>query len=232
MGRGPGWHAAAVDPAQWLRPGGQAVVAIAHLLDQQHIELTAAILAQQRRPQAAGDLQAHPWIGHDKRRKQRHQALGGEVFRHAQAQHAIALLVDQHVGGFFIERQDAPRIGQQALTLDRRHHPALVAVKQLASGAVFQTADLLADRGLSQVQPLGRTSEVRAIDDGDKTAQQHGIEHGHHHRIIHWLAWLYLISEYPSRWPYFLLIALKRGSHGMAYSFQNGRSDAGFDSGK
>ena len=227
-----GRHVAAVDPAQRLRPGGQAVVAVAHLLDQQHIELTAAILAQQRRPQAAGDLQAHPWVGHYKRREQRHQALGGKIFGHAQAQHAVALLVDQHIGGFFVECQDAPRIGQQALALDRRHHPALIPVEQAAADTVFQAAQLLADRRLGQVQALGGAGEIRAIHDGDKTAQQHGIEHGHHHLVCHWLAWLYLISEYPRRWPYFAFIALKRGSHGMAHSFQNRRAGAGVDGGE
>ncbi|CRM87602.1 hypothetical protein [Pseudomonas sp. 22 E 5] len=70
-----------------------------------------------------------------------------------------------------MQREDAPRVGQQTLALRRGHHAALVTVEQLARHRVFQTADLLADGGLGQVQALGGAGEIAAIHHGDKTAQ-------------------------------------------------------------
>ena len=76
-----------------------------------------------------------------------------------------------------MQRQDAPGIGQQALALHRGHHPALVAVQQLAAQALFQAPYLLAHRGLGEVQALGGAGEVLTLGHRDKTAQQHGIQH-------------------------------------------------------
>jgi len=108
-------------------------------------------------------LQAEP-------RKDRHQALGSKVFRHAEAQHPLTGLVEQHIAGFLIKRQNAPRIGQQALTFRGGNHPALFAVEQLAAKAVLQTADLLADRRLGEMQTLRRPGEIGAVHHRDKTA--------------------------------------------------------------
>ena len=69
-----------------------------------------------------------------------------------------------------MQREDAPRVGQQAFTLGGGDHMALVAVEQLAAGDVFQAADLLAHGGLGQVQALGGAGEVAALHHGDKAA--------------------------------------------------------------
>ena len=126
-----------VDPAQGLRPRGQALIVVAHLLDQQQIEFTALVQAAQLRPQAAGDFQAHPGMLHAKGREQRHQALGGEVLRHRQAQHPFALLMNQHVRRFVMQGQNAPGIRQQALAFRSSDHAALIAIEQLAAEALF-----------------------------------------------------------------------------------------------
>jgi hypothetical protein len=143
---------------------------VAHLLDQQQVELTPPVLAQQLRAQAAADLQAHCRVVQAKAREHGHQALGGEIFRYPEAQDFFAALVDQHIAGLFMQRQDAPGVGQQPLALHRGHHPALVTVQQLAAQALFQAPHLLAHSGLGEVQALGGAGEVLAVGDRDKTA--------------------------------------------------------------
>ncbi|MCY1533677.1 hypothetical protein D9M68_690170 [compost metagenome] len=130
----------AIHPAEGFRPGSQAVAAIAHALDQQQVELAALVQAQQFRAEAAGHLQAHAGPGGGEFREDRHQALGGEVLGHPQAQHAAAGLVAQHFGGFFLQGEDAPGVAEQLFAFGGGHHLALAAVQQAAAEAFLQPA--------------------------------------------------------------------------------------------
>lgn len=110
--------------------------------------------------------------------QQRHQAFGGEVLGHPQAQHTGAFQVAHGVARLFLQGEQAPRIAQQALAFDRGHHAALAAVEQAAAGVVFQAAQLLADGGLGEVQALGGAGEVAAVGHCHEAAQELRVEHG------------------------------------------------------
>ena len=91
---------------------------------------------------------------------------------------AFAARPRHHVAGFFGERQQPPRIGQQPLAGFGRRHVLAGAVEQRLADIVFQPLDLLADGGLGAVDALAGAGETAGIDHRDETAQQFQIEHG------------------------------------------------------
>ncbi|MNN25771.1 hypothetical protein D3C81_1392580 [compost metagenome] len=85
----------------------------------------------------------------------------------------------QGIAGFQVQGQDAPGVAKQAFTFKGRTYLPLAAVEHGAAQALLQTAQLLADRGLGEVQALGGAGEVAGIDHGHEAAQQYWIKHRH-----------------------------------------------------
>ncbi len=67
--------------------------------------------------------------------------------------------------------QDRAGLGQQALTGRRQPYMPRRAVQKLHAEFPLQPLDLLADRGLHDVQPLRRPPEAKFLRDGDEIGQ-------------------------------------------------------------
>ncbi|MNT52999.1 hypothetical protein D3C72_1900610 [compost metagenome] len=112
-------------------------------------------------------------------RQRRGHGPGGEVLRHPQAQRLARLA--QLLLGLGQQRQDAACQAQQGLPRYRGHHLASAPVQQRAAELLLEAPHLLADGGLGQVDALTGAGEAAGLYDGDKTAQQLGIQHVRFH---------------------------------------------------
>ncbi len=171
----------AAEPAQRLGPACMAVAVGPPLLDQQQVQLAAAIEAQQVMAETALDLQAQSRTLFGEARQHRHQHFAGEVFRHAEAQHAVAMGRAEGLAGLVREPQQAPRVAKQTLAFLGRQNLPLAAVEQAATEVLFEADDLLADGGLGQVQVFAGAGEVAGVDNADEGTEQDQIEHAHSH---------------------------------------------------
>ncbi len=151
------------------------------LLDQQQVQLAAAIEAQQVMAETALDLQAQSRTLFGEARQHRHQHFAGEVFRHAEAQHAVAMGRAEGLAGLVREPQQAPRVAKQTLAFLGRQNLPLAAVEQAATEVLFEADDLLADGGLGQMQVFAGAGEVAGVDNADESTEQDQIEHAHSH---------------------------------------------------
>ena len=69
---------------------------------------------------------------------------------------------------FLAQRQHAPRIAEKAGAVVRQLHAAAVALEQLFSEAVFQTANLHRYGRLRLEDIFGGARETAGVDDGDE----------------------------------------------------------------
>ena len=67
--------------------------------------------------------------------------------------------------------QRGPRVGQHRFACRGQPHRATRPIHQGLAQFAFQTLDLCADRGLSDVDPLGCPGEVGLLGDGDQILQ-------------------------------------------------------------
>jgi hypothetical protein len=77
----------------------------------------------------------------------------------------------------FLKLQQAARIAQQHLTFVRQRHGPRATEEQRPGRLTLEALDLLAHRGLGEMQPLGRATETAALGDGDEGAQEVEVEH-------------------------------------------------------
>ena len=107
-------------------------------------------------------------------RHRRRQQAGGET-RHAHdpqtdpraARHALGdagQVVDRH--------QDTPHLGEEAGALRRRHQAHAVTVEEAQPGAVLQSRQQAARRGLAHVQRLRRGGQASQFHDPEKKAER------------------------------------------------------------
>ncbi len=73
---------------------------------------------------------------------------------------------------FIVLRKNSLRIADQTFAAVRQAQSALPAVEQLLVKLFFKTLDLLADRGLRQVQMASRHGHVSRLRDSNKRTQQ------------------------------------------------------------
>ncbi|KEH09445.1 hypothetical protein GY14_12720 [Delftia tsuruhatensis] len=163
-----------VYPGQRFRPARHAGRAAAALLDDGQVQLAGLELLPYRLRQPAGQLQAQLRLAARQRAQGGHQGIAGKVLWYADAQHGFGG-ASQLLHGLVHEREDALRIGQQALSFQRAFHMAPAAVQQRAAHLLLQPADLLADRGLGQVHALRRAREAAGFGHGAEAAQQGGV---------------------------------------------------------
>ena len=64
-----------------------------------------------------------------------------------------------------------PRVGQHRFACRGQPHRATRPIHKGLAQLAFQTLDLCADRGLGDVDPLGRPGEVGLLGDGDEILQ-------------------------------------------------------------
>ena len=64
------------------------------------------------------------------------------------------------------------------LSVRRHRHRMGIADEQPASGFLLQLADVLADRGLAQAQPLGGSGEAPGLGHREEGLKQDRIQHG------------------------------------------------------
>jgi hypothetical protein len=67
--------------------------------------------------------------------------------------------------------EHAARLGQQGLPRTGQPHRPAGPVEQPHAELAFEPGDLLADRGLGDVQPLGGPAEVQLLRDGGEVRQ-------------------------------------------------------------
>ncbi len=170
--------ALAGDPVHALRPHRDAAFFAGRALEQRQIEIAAFELAPEIGALIGADIEPQGGMRARKRRQQLRQPVGGEVLRHPEPHRAFAARPGQHVAGFFRQRQQPPRIGQQPLAGLGRRHVLATAVQQRLADIVFQPLDLLADGGLGAVDAFAGAGEAAGIDHGHETAQQLQVEHG------------------------------------------------------
>jgi hypothetical protein len=77
--------------------------------------------------------------------------------------------------------QETPRLLQEQPTGIRQADAALGAVKELRPKLLLQAFDLVAQRGLGHVQPLGRPAEVQLLCNGHEVTQALEV----HRLLIH-----------------------------------------------
>jgi hypothetical protein len=68
-------------------------------------------------------------------------------------------------------RERGARVGQQGLAGRGQRDRAPVPVEQPFTELGLQALDLLADRGLSDVEPFGGPGEVRLVDDREEVGE-------------------------------------------------------------
>jgi hypothetical protein len=74
--------------------------------------------------------------------------------------------------------EDRPRVAQERRAGRCRLHAPARAREELGPELVLQQPDLVAQRGLRHVQPLGRPAEVQLLGDGDEVAQVAELHRG------------------------------------------------------
>ena len=74
--------------------------------------------------------------------------------------------------------------GRKGLAFRRHHHAARAAAQERAVEDIFQSANLLADRGLSAPQGLGGAAHAAGADGGDEAAQGGGVDISCHKAIL------------------------------------------------
>jgi len=68
-------------------------------------------------------------------------------------------------------------MAEQGFAVRRQHHLVRIPGQQLPANHGLQLADVLADGGLSEPQPLGREGKASHLLDGDEAAQLDQVEH-------------------------------------------------------
>src|SRR5262249_44883769 len=129
-------------------------------------------------------VEPQSWARAGEIRQELRQPIGGEVLRNAQPHDAVARWLCQHLACLLLEREDAPRVGEEALALlGRRGLLLAVPVQQRIAERLLETPDLLAHGRLSSVDAFARAGEATGVDNGDKAAQELEVQHGAAARI-------------------------------------------------
>ena len=83
-----------------------------------------------------------------------------------------------------VERENPLGEGQKGLAFRRHDYTPCAAAQEGAVEDIFQSANLLADRGLSAPQRLGGAAHAAGADGGDEAAQGGGVDISHHKAIL------------------------------------------------
>jgi hypothetical protein len=123
------------------------------------------------------DLHQRPFL----REAQDHlgQHVLGEVLRQAEPDRRRRAR-PQRRRGLVVERDDAPRIGEQRIARLGRHQAAAALPEQRLAGLLLQLLQLHADRRLRAPQPRRRAGEAAELGAGDDHAQGGDVEGGPH----------------------------------------------------
>jgi|GEM_PF-3658742 len=95
----------------------------------------------------------------------------GEIFRHAQAQDTVAPLVTQHVMRLSVQGNNPAGVAQQLLALFGQLHLMRGAHQQGFTDHLLQSSHLLADGGLREMDPVGRTGKTGRFTHRHKAEQ-------------------------------------------------------------
>jgi glycosyltransferase involved in cell wall biosynthesis len=74
----------------------------------------------------------------------------------------------QVLAGFLVEGEDTPRVAQEDLSLLRQLEAARIAHNQLRADLVFQSSDMVTDRGLGEIHLARGFRETAGIADGNE----------------------------------------------------------------
>src|ERR1700737_3782856 len=188
--------ALAGDPVHALRPHRDAALFAGVALEQRQIEVAAFEIAPQKSALVRPHVEPHACPRAGKRCQQLWQAIGREILWDSEPDRARIARPRQHVAGFFGQRQQPARIGQQPFAGFGRRHVLSVAVEQRLADIVLQPLDLLADGGLGAMNAFPGARKTAGIHHRNKAAQQFEIEHGFSHSHFHWKTVYHLISKY------------------------------------
>jgi hypothetical protein len=113
----------------------------------------------------------------DEATKRRRQRSAGDLLHHAESHPARKARCGEAITGYFLKLQQTTRITEQHFTVIGEPDTARRAPEQWTLGLELEALDLLTNRRLRQVEPLGRAVETTAVSNGDKGAQQLEIQH-------------------------------------------------------
>ncbi|AEK60425.1 glutathione S-transferase-like protein [Collimonas fungivorans Ter331] len=139
------------------------------------------------------------------RRQPRHQPGAGERWRHADAQglRRAPAFNPAYVQGAVQRQQRLPYFSRQQAAAVGQHHLPAFALEQLASAALFQRADLVADGAVRQVQLFSGAGIVAQPRGGFKRTQGLGRRQSLKHECSFLINRLipFTYKDKTLRWP-------------------------------
>lgn len=75
-----------------------------------------------------------------------------------------------------VEREQLLGVGNEPLARGCRREGPVRAVEKLRAEQLLQTLDLLADRGLRQIEQAGGLRDTAGLDDGDEGSEQTNVD--------------------------------------------------------
>lgn len=142
-----------------------------------HGDIHAAALHRLHQPRRPVDAEPHPTAGAHRfdGRGQQWQELVGGVLCGAEGDR-VAVDVEQGAYGLVVDGEDTAGLFQQQSALRGEPHAPALALDDGPAQGLLQPADVLADRGLTQGERLGRAMEAAVVGDRGQAAQRHDVE--------------------------------------------------------
>src|SRR5580704_13865207 len=103
--------------------------------------------------------------------------MGGKILGDAEPDDTLARWSSDDVTRLLCQRENAPRVGQQAFAPLRWSDTLAVSVEQRLAKCLFEPPDLLAHGRLGAMNPLTRAGEAAGIDDRYEAAQEVEVQH-------------------------------------------------------
>jgi hypothetical protein len=143
---------------------------------QGEVDVALAQEFEQLRRRGAFERHAHPRPGLVEAPQNGRQIGADDVVRHAQAHLALVGGSAHGAEHLVVERDQPVGMGQKPLAVRLQRQAPVMALEQLGAEQLLQPLELLADRGLGQVEERRGSRHAAGLDHGHEGAQERSVD--------------------------------------------------------